>query len=387
MGEAGGIAKLAGEAKARVRLVDLVGRAVKLTRRGREHVGLCPFHSEKTGSFTVVEAKGFYHCFGCGAHGDAIGWLTDHEGLSFRDAVAALAAEAGLEVPPEMRSQIGDPNVIRKPLAAPVPRDTPEDEAREASEKTAWARKLWSECQPATGTLVEVYLRHRGIDPAHLAWEDPAGTVPAGRGIPPTLRFHPDLPHAPSGKRWPAMVAAIQDGEGRICGVHRTFLAPDGRGKAAVAPAKMMAGTAWGGATRLARAGEILAIGEGIETALSVMAAQLMARGTWLPVWAALSLGNMAGSGDPAVRGLKHPEKPGRRLPGLAPDMDRPGVALPDTVKRVILLADGDSGDRHAADALMLRAAIRFAKQGRRVQVCHPPEGADFNDVLRGTAA
>jgi DNA primase len=87
------------EIRARVGLVDTVGRRVKLTRRGREHAGLCPFHNEKTPSFTVNEEKGFYHCFGCGAHGDVIGFVMRTEGVPFPEAVERLAAEAGLEVP------------------------------------------------------------------------------------------------------------------------------------------------------------------------------------------------------------------------------------------------------------------------------------------------
>ena len=87
------------ELRARVGLVGLIGRRVKLVRRGREHTGLCPFHNEKTPSFTVSEDKGFYHCFGCGAHGDVIGFAMQTEGLSFPEAVEKLAAEAGLAVP------------------------------------------------------------------------------------------------------------------------------------------------------------------------------------------------------------------------------------------------------------------------------------------------
>jgi DNA primase len=87
------------EVRRRVSLVDVISRRVKLVRRGREHVGLCPFHSEKTPSFTVNEDKGFYHCFGCAAHGDVIRFLTENEGLHFTEAVERLAGQAGLEVP------------------------------------------------------------------------------------------------------------------------------------------------------------------------------------------------------------------------------------------------------------------------------------------------
>ncbi len=87
------------ELRGRVSLAGLVGRRVKLTRRGRELAGLCPFHHEKTPSFYVVEDKSFFHCFGCGAHGDAIGFVMRADNLDFLEAVEKLAGEAGLAVP------------------------------------------------------------------------------------------------------------------------------------------------------------------------------------------------------------------------------------------------------------------------------------------------
>ncbi|GEN98778.1 DNA primase [Novosphingobium sediminis] len=87
------------ELRARVSLSALIGRSVRVTKAGREFKACCPFHNEKTPSFTINDEKGFYHCFGCGAHGDAIRWMTDHQGLPFLDAVKELAASAGMEVP------------------------------------------------------------------------------------------------------------------------------------------------------------------------------------------------------------------------------------------------------------------------------------------------
>ncbi|MCB9945001.1 MAG: DNA primase [Geminicoccaceae bacterium] len=85
--------------KARLSLADIVGRHVRLTRRGREYTGLCPFHKEKSPSFSVVEDKGFYHCFGCGAHGDVIRFVMEIEGLEFPEALARLADMTGIEPP------------------------------------------------------------------------------------------------------------------------------------------------------------------------------------------------------------------------------------------------------------------------------------------------
>src|SRR5260370_35601182 len=98
------------ELRSRTLLSALIGRSVKLQRAGREWKACCPFHNEKTPSFTVNDDKGFYHCFGCGAHGDAIRFLTDQRGMPFMDAVKELAAKAGLDVPapdPQARERAG----------------------------------------------------------------------------------------------------------------------------------------------------------------------------------------------------------------------------------------------------------------------------------------
>ena len=86
---------------ARADIVDVVGRRVQLKKAGREFKACCPFHDEKTPSFTVSPNKGFYHCFGCGAHGTALGFLMDYDHMSFIDAVETLAQSMGIEVPRE----------------------------------------------------------------------------------------------------------------------------------------------------------------------------------------------------------------------------------------------------------------------------------------------
>jgi DNA primase len=137
------------ELRSRVSLAGVVGRKVKLVRRGREHVGLCLFHHEKTPSFYVVEDKSFFHCFGCGAHGDVIGFVMRADNLDFIDAVEKLAAEAGLA----------------------VPRATPQERERAQRQKTLlealeaaavfYENRLWS---PA-GSRARDYLSGRGLDP------------------------------------------------------------------------------------------------------------------------------------------------------------------------------------------------------------------------------
>ncbi|MBP5699039.1 MAG: DNA primase, partial [Alphaproteobacteria bacterium] len=87
------------ELRSRISVADVVGAKVKLVKKGREYQGLCPFHQEKTPSFTVNEAKGFYHCFGCGAHGDIVKFEMEANGLPFMDALQKLAHLAGITMP------------------------------------------------------------------------------------------------------------------------------------------------------------------------------------------------------------------------------------------------------------------------------------------------
>jgi DNA primase len=85
--------------KARYRISEVIGRAVPVRRAGREYKALCPFHKEKTPSFTINDEKGFFHCFGCGAHGDVIGFTMDYERLSYPEAIEKLALQAGIALP------------------------------------------------------------------------------------------------------------------------------------------------------------------------------------------------------------------------------------------------------------------------------------------------
>ena len=106
------------ELRTRVTLSALIGRTVRVQKAGREFKACCPFHNEKSPSFTINDDKGFYHCFGCGAHGDAIRWMTDHQGLPFMDAVKELAAIANMDVPAP------DPRAAQRAEAARTLHDT-----------------------------------------------------------------------------------------------------------------------------------------------------------------------------------------------------------------------------------------------------------------------
>ncbi|MDE2436559.1 MAG: DNA primase [Sphingomonadales bacterium] len=109
------------ELRARVTLSGVIGRTTRLTKAGHEFKACCPFHNEKSPSFTVNDQKGFYHCFGCGAHGDVIRWMTDQRGLAFMDAIKELAAEAGMEVPapdPRAAQRAEQANTLHDVMAA-----------------------------------------------------------------------------------------------------------------------------------------------------------------------------------------------------------------------------------------------------------------------------
>ena len=87
------------ELRERLSIVDVVGRRIPLVKKGQNYWGCCPFHNEKTPSFSVNEAKGFYHCFGCGEHGDIISFVMKSENVDFKTAITELAAQAGLKMP------------------------------------------------------------------------------------------------------------------------------------------------------------------------------------------------------------------------------------------------------------------------------------------------
>lgn len=135
------------ELRARTTLSTLIGRTVRIQKAGREFKACCPFHDEKTPSFTINDAKGFYHCFGCGAHGDAIRWLTDQRGMQFMDAVKELAAEAGMEVP------------------APDPQAAKRAEKRASLHDVTGAAQEWfyDNLRGSDGAAARSYLDRRGF--------------------------------------------------------------------------------------------------------------------------------------------------------------------------------------------------------------------------------
>ena len=150
--------------RARIPLADVIGRHVKLARRGRGWVGLCPFHNERTPSFTVNEEKGSYHCFGCQAHGSVFDFLMQREGLGFPEAVERLAAEAGMEVP------------------KPSPEARARDEAQASLLDAMACAAEWFQGRLATGSgrNAREYLEGRGLADGTID-EFRLGYAPAGR--------------------------------------------------------------------------------------------------------------------------------------------------------------------------------------------------------------
>jgi DNA primase len=135
------------ELRSRTLLSALIGRTVKITRAGREWKACCPFHNEKSPSFTINDEKGFYHCFGCSAHGDAIRWMTDQRGLPFMDAVKELAAAAGMDVP------------------APDPHSAQRQEEQKSLRDVTEAAAKWfaDQLAGASGDAARAYLNQRGL--------------------------------------------------------------------------------------------------------------------------------------------------------------------------------------------------------------------------------
>lgn len=150
----------------RISLSDIIRGKVKLTQKGKEFTGLCPFHNEKTPSFTVNDEKGFYHCFGCGAHGDIIKFVMDSEKMPFMEAVEYLATKAGMSMP--------------KASAAQIERDQKQSSLTEIMEVACqfYQDHLFG----LAGSSARNYLISRGIS-GHVAKAFRLGYAPSGSAL------------------------------------------------------------------------------------------------------------------------------------------------------------------------------------------------------------
>jgi DNA primase len=181
---------------ARVDIVDIVGRHVQLKKTGANLMGLCPFHGEKSPSFSVSPSKQFYHCFGCGASGDAIRFLTEHTGASFVEAVNDLAQQVGMAVPEEEST----PGERERAAALRQRRDTLTDVLAKATEH--YRRQLKSSPRAVD------YLKRRGLS-GEIAAQFGLGYAPEGwRGLASVFPAYDDPLLEESG------MVIVQDGDG-----------------------------------------------------------------------------------------------------------------------------------------------------------------------------
>jgi hypothetical protein len=284
---------------------ETIAKALGGHRAGATWMARCPAHDDSSPSLAIS----------AGSKGRVL--VRCHAGCDQRDVIAALIERGLWDRTGKRRGGIARKH--RKNLECEPDPD--------AKARTEAAIAIWRASHDIAGSLAETYLRSRGIALSPL----------------PSLRFHSGLKHA-SGGIWPAMVALVAHGEtGEALAVHRTFLARDGHGKAPVDPAKMMLGPCRGGVVRLGEPGDVLMVGEGIETCLAAMQA------TGKPGWAALS-----------TSGLR-------------------ALDLPRAIAEVIVLADGDEPGEAAAQ----HCARRWQREGRDVRIARPPSGMDFNDLLK----
>lgn len=289
----------------RIMSAQIIAEALGGRRYGTEWQVRCPAHRDRIASLSIKDSERgvLVYC---------------HARCSQQSVISALKAR-GLWQPTNGFDHI-----------KPRPRFTQRQSEPISADKTALALKIWNESKPSTGTLVETYLASRGIK---LEEE-------------PTLRFHPCLRH-PSGNAWPAMVALVSDGVTNLpVAIHRTHLSIDGSAKAPIEPTKLMLGPCRGGAVRFGNHTDMVVVGEGIETVLSVRQAMK------IPAWAALSTSGLV------------------------------ALDFPQEVRKIIIAADGDSAGYKAARD----AAKKWSRIGRSVAIAQPPRGLDFNDLLTAIA-
>ncbi len=320
--------RMVDDAKARHNLSDIVSRHTTLKKRGaNELVGLCCFHSERTPSLEVNDNKGTYHCHGCGAGGDAIRFLMQQEGMSFRDALLSLTGDTFPIISEEERTK-------RKAAAE-----------REVADRVTLARSIWQSSVPVAGTPAEVYLRSRSIDPKE---HDTVRYVETPRWRDPET--------GETGKDIPALVCALQDANDAIVGVQCVFLDDGGRKKYerlrpdnTKAKAKLTFGVIVGSALRLGGIGEHIVFVEGPEDAM-VLRQQLPST----PVWASCGTAML------------------------------PRINVPSQVRQITLAGDNGEAGRAAVD----EAVSAYMEQGFDVREIFPdPQFKDWNDELVGKAA
>ncbi|MGI8705020.1 MAG: DUF7146 domain-containing protein [Sphingomicrobium sp.] len=228
-----------------LQLSAVVSQSVKLKRSSNEWVGCCPFHPDRTPSFTVNDAKGFAHCFGCGWHGDAADFVGKLHGVGLREAAEMLGANRL-------------PTVVHSPLPPEPERDTRNE-----------ALAIWRSSAPVRGTPAEAYLRSRGI---HVSIRE-------------SIRFA-RLHYGKRGGLHPCLVALVAGADNKVAGIQRTYLKEDGSGKADLPKPKLSLGSVAGGAIRLAPCAAVLTVCEGLEDGLTLQ--QEIGQAVWVATGASM---------------------------------------------------------------------------------------------------
>lgn len=338
-----------------INLPALIGRTVKLERRGRNHVGLCPFHQEKSPSFSVNEDKGFYHCFGCGAHGDAFSFVMETQGLGFVEAVELLAAEQGVPSPiqrrPERGREAGTGGVslfdvmaaavafYQAQLAGPAGSD-----ARRYLDGRGLGQALRDRFRlgfaPEGGAQLKDHLTQLGI-PIDTMVEAGLLVTPEEPGRPPYERFRGRL------------MFPILDGRGRPIAFGGRTLKPDGVPKYLNSPETSIFHKGavlfhWAAAREAVRKGATLLIAEGYVDVIALAAAGF--GGAVAPLGTALTEEQL----ELAWR--------------LAPEP--------------VLCFDGDKAGLKAAERAVERA-LPLLQPGRSLRFAILPTGQDPDDVVR----
>ncbi|HUO54931.1 MAG TPA: CHC2 zinc finger domain-containing protein [Rhodoblastus sp.] len=377
------------ELKERVDLVKLAADlGATMRRHGRAMMGSCPLcgGSARTTRFEIKGQK--WVCAACSEGGDALALVQKVRGLDFRSAVEFLGGAK--QIDPEEAARLERERLAREKRAAEIA-------ARKRAEAISSARGLWMRAEQFSREDVEKYLKARGCLLPKTAEIRGARAVPycLGEVVDEIGRKSPRVLF-----RGPAMIAAVRDNDGEIIAVHRTYLNAECTGKAVIpnpdgddkplVPKKQL-GAKKGGHIVL-RAPKIpmrLFMGEGIETVLSVATAYWRAEALRPgdAFWSSCDLGNLGGD---ALESVKHPtlrHKNGHvaKVPGPEPDMAVPGIAIPNSVRELILLGDGDS-DPFTTRMAMERARARYSRDGLVVRVAMAPRDMDFNDVLMGSA-
>lgn len=331
-----------------VSLVDVItAGGVTLTKRGHEYKGLCPFHNEKSGSFTVNPIKRFYHCFGCQANGTVIDFVMRHHRVSFPEAMKRLSGDA----------QLDDPAAVERTAKRrrESDRKIAEQDAREETVKRKRERGIFDRArvEPYNGRPA-VWFKARGYEFNTRTRPWPLDVRDGG------VMKYLDSDDKQSGTSWPTIISGMRrydpaTGKSPIIAVHRTYLSKDGASKASVDKARKIFKKYKGAAIRLTsppeQRGDLkhLCLAEGIETAMGCLFSGADLDG----VWAAGFLENLC------------------------------AIVVPPSVELITIALDNDSKDPGHVTRVLNNARTFYGAQNITIKIANPPKGMDMDDLYR----